>query len=158
MRICVPHVRKCCRQHLCLIFTLFLQYRKRLPLSPCRTSAPSTAFSSMPLLKRCGSSLPILNISAPKSVSSPFSTRGARPWCTTRICIVSYPAVDCHPTASVGSLAGPISFSLCGCCLDCSAVCFSSPSKKPSTAESYGSPHRWSPFATATHLSVTWHH
>src|SRR5215831_730325 len=28
---------------------------------------------------------------------------------TTRICIVSYPAVGSHPTASVGSLADPIS-------------------------------------------------
>ena len=47
---------------------------------------------------------PIPNTWAPRSASLPCSTAGGRTCCIIRICIVSSPAADSHPTARVDLL------------------------------------------------------
>jgi hypothetical protein len=68
-------------------------------------------------------SLPIPNIWAPRSASSPCSTLGDRISSFIPTCIVSSLVAESHPMVAGGFLAAPISSCPYGCCPACSADC-----------------------------------
>ena len=95
--------------------------RSRLLLT--KTKISSTAFCSEPPPKPCLPSLPIPNISAPKSASSPCSTVGDKISSFIPTCIVSSRVAESHPMVAGGFLAAPVFFCPYGCCPACSADC-----------------------------------
>src|SRR5450631_1048294 len=83
----------------------------------------SPAFCSEPRPRPCPPSLPIPNISAPRSASSPCSTLGDKISSFIPTYIVSSRVAESHPMVAGGFLAAPVSSCPYGCCPVCSADC-----------------------------------